>query len=61
MRVDVNSKDNVKRVALGSDHCAYDEKMTIKRYLQTIGYVVNDVGYNKSYAYKYDQGYEQDA
>jgi ribose 5-phosphate isomerase B len=44
MRVDVNSKDNVKRVAIGSDHGAYDEKMTIKRYLQTIGYVVNDVG-----------------
>ena len=44
MSVDVNSKDNVKRVALGSDHGAYDEKMTIKRYLQTIGYVVNVVG-----------------
>jgi ribose 5-phosphate isomerase B len=44
MSVDVNSKDNVKRVALGSDHGAYDEKMTIKRYLQTTGYVVNDVG-----------------
>lgn len=44
MSVDINSRDNVKRIALGSDHGAYDQKMTIKRYLQTLGYVVNDVG-----------------
>ena len=40
----VNEQDNVKRVSLGCDHGAVDEKMTIKRYLETLGYVVKDVG-----------------
>lgn len=42
--MNINEIDNVKRVALGCDHGAFDEKMTIKRYLETLGYVVKDVG-----------------
>jgi ribose 5-phosphate isomerase B len=42
--VNINEIDNVKRVALGCDHGAFDQKMTIKRYLETLGYVVKDVG-----------------
>ncbi len=40
----VNEKDNVRRVALGCDHGAYEQKMTIRRYLETRGYTVRDVG-----------------
>ena len=42
--MDINTRDNVKRVALGCDHGALDGKLTVKRYLETIGYVVKDVG-----------------
>ncbi|NOR87720.1 MAG: RpiB/LacA/LacB family sugar-phosphate isomerase [Bacteroidales bacterium] len=37
-------KDQVKRVAIGADHGAFETKEAIKQYLQTIGYKVYDVG-----------------
>jgi len=37
-------RDLVKRVALGSDHSAYEQKKFIKNYLETMGYAVTDVG-----------------
>jgi len=42
--MNVNEHDNIKRVSLGCDHGAVSEKLTIKRYLETLGYVVKDVG-----------------
>lgn len=41
-------KDQVKRVAIGADHGAYEAKEAIKKYLQTMGYKVFDVGTNNS-------------
>ncbi|NTW32191.1 MAG: RpiB/LacA/LacB family sugar-phosphate isomerase [Bacteroidetes bacterium] len=43
-----NISDQVKRVAIGSDHASYDSKEMLKMYLQTIGYKVVDVGTNNS-------------
>lgn len=40
----MNGKDNVRSVALGSDHGAVAQKGMLKTYLQTIGYRVVDVG-----------------
>ena len=40
----VNTTDNVKRVALGADHGGYEAKEAVKRYLETLGYRVTDVG-----------------
>jgi ribose 5-phosphate isomerase B len=40
----LNDKDNVRRVALGSDHGAFKLKETIKSYLEALGYRVSDVG-----------------
>jgi ribose 5-phosphate isomerase B len=40
----VSGKDNVRSVAIGSDHGAYGQKETLKAYLQTVGYRVVDVG-----------------
>jgi ribose 5-phosphate isomerase B len=37
-------KDRVKRVSLGADHGAFETKEVLKRYLETIGYLVFDVG-----------------
>ncbi len=37
-------KDRVKRVALGSDHSAFEQKEFLKAYLETLGYTVRDVG-----------------
>ena len=37
-------KDNVRSVALGCDHGAVSQKEMLKRYLQTAGYRVVDVG-----------------
>jgi ribose 5-phosphate isomerase B len=37
-------RDNVRSVAIGSDHGAYAQKETLKKYLQTVGYRVVDVG-----------------
>ncbi len=42
--MEVNLKDNVKRVAIGSDHGALDEKQAIISYLETLGYVIKDLG-----------------
>lgn len=37
-------KDRVKRVALGADHGAFETKEALKNYLETLGYIVFDVG-----------------
>jgi len=44
----INSPDQVKRVAIGSDHASYDSKEMLKTYLQTIGYKIVDVGTNNN-------------
>lgn len=41
---DINQRDNVKRVALGSDHGGFVSKEVLKKYLQIEGYIVIDVG-----------------
>jgi len=40
----MNGKDNVRSVALGSDHGAVAQKQMLKTYLETAGYRVVDVG-----------------
>lgn len=37
-------RDNVRSVAIGSDHGAYGQKETLKKYLEVVGYRVVDVG-----------------
>jgi ribose 5-phosphate isomerase B len=45
----VSGNDNVRSVALGSDHGAFVQKEALKTYLQAVGYRVVDVGcYEKS-------------
>jgi len=39
-----NEKDNVLRVALGSDHGGFDAKEVLKDYLKSLGYRITDVG-----------------
>ncbi len=39
-----NERDDVKHVALGSDHTALAQKNVIKTYLESLGYRVTDVG-----------------
>jgi len=39
-----NQKDCVKRVAIGSDHTTVKEKNILVRYLETLGYLVTDIG-----------------
>jgi ribose 5-phosphate isomerase B len=39
-----NEKDTVRRVAIGSDHGGFEAKETLKSYLQTLGYRIDDVG-----------------
>jgi len=41
-------KDHVKRVAIGADHGAFETKEALKKYLETLGYKVYDVGTNNS-------------
>lgn len=41
---EINTRDNVKRVALGADHGGYAAKEVIKRYLELSGYRVLDFG-----------------
>jgi len=41
-----NEKDDVRHVALGSDHTALAQKNVIKIYLESIGYGVTDLGTN---------------
>jgi ribose 5-phosphate isomerase B len=45
---DVSIKDQVRSVAIGSDHGSYDAKEMLKTYLLTIGYRVVDVGTSNS-------------
>ena len=40
----MNETDNVRSVAIGSDHGAYSQKEMLKRYLGELGYRVVDVG-----------------
>jgi ribose 5-phosphate isomerase B len=40
----VNQTDNVRSVAIGSDHGAYSQKEALKRYLEAAGYRVVDCG-----------------
>jgi ribose 5-phosphate isomerase B len=40
----VNEHDNVRSVAIGSDHGAYTQKESLRRYLETVGYRVVDCG-----------------
>jgi ribose 5-phosphate isomerase B len=40
----MSEKDNVRSVAIGCDHGAYKEKEALKRFLETAGYRVVDVG-----------------
>jgi ribose 5-phosphate isomerase B len=41
-----NSKNTIKRIAIGSDHIGYPLKQEIKSYLNELGYVVQDFGTN---------------
>jgi ribose 5-phosphate isomerase B len=41
---DVNTKDTVKRVALGADHGGFESKEKLKSFLAALGYRVTDVG-----------------
>ena len=40
----VNELDNVKTVAMGSDHGGFPAKETLKSYLEILGYRITDVG-----------------
>ena len=40
----VNEKDQVQRVAVGSDHGGFEAKEKLKTYLQSLGYQITDVG-----------------
>jgi ribose 5-phosphate isomerase B len=39
-----NTSEKVQRVSLGSDHGGFEAKEFLKKYLQTLGYTVVDVG-----------------
>lgn len=41
---DINLKDNVRRVAIGSDNGGFEAKEKIKNFLKSLGYRVIDVG-----------------
>jgi ribose 5-phosphate isomerase B len=49
----VNQQDNVRVVALGSDHGGYPAKEILKAYLEMHGYVVKDVGTNSTESVDY--------
>ncbi len=44
MEKSVNETDNVKHIALGSDHSSFTQKEALRRCLETVGYRVHDVG-----------------
>lgn len=44
----MNSTDTVKRVAIGADHGAFEAKTALKTYLQSLGYIITDVGTTNS-------------
>ena len=39
-----NSRAEKPRIALGADHAGFQAKESIKKYLQSAGYAVDDVG-----------------
>jgi ribose 5-phosphate isomerase B len=41
---ELNLQDNIRRVAIGSDHGGYEVKEKIKTFLKSLGYRVTDVG-----------------
>ena len=41
---DINTRDKVIRVAVGSDHGGFEMKEVLKSYLKSLGYRVTDVG-----------------
>ena len=41
---DVNLQDNVRKVAIGSDHGGYEAKEKLKTFLKSLGYRITDVG-----------------
>ncbi len=43
-KADINESDNVRTVAIGSDHGGFEAKELLKRYLEVLGYAVQDVG-----------------
>jgi len=43
---EINNRDQVGRVAIGADHGSYDAKEMLKRYLESAGYKMVDVGTN---------------
>jgi len=49
----LNTKDNVRRVALGTDHGGLDAKEALKVYLKALGYRVTDVGTDSSESVDY--------
>jgi len=49
----INLKDNVRRVAIGSDHGGFDAKEKIKTYLRSLGYRITDAGTNSKESVDY--------
>lgn len=45
---EINNNDQVRRVAIGADHGAYNAKEMLKIFLQNAGYSVYDAGTNNS-------------
>ena len=44
----MNTKEQVKRIAVGADHGSFDSKEMLKKYLEAVGYTVVDVGTSNS-------------
>ncbi|MEW5814523.1 MAG: ribose 5-phosphate isomerase B [Spirochaetota bacterium] len=40
----INQRDNVSRIAIGSDHGGFESKEYLKKYIELLGYRVTDVG-----------------
>jgi len=45
---EINGQRYVRRVAIGADHGSYDAKELLKRYLETAGFTMVDVGTDNS-------------
>jgi ribose 5-phosphate isomerase B len=50
---ELNLMDNVRRVAVGSDHGGFEKKEKLKAFLKTLGYHVTDVGTDSSESVDY--------
>jgi ribose 5-phosphate isomerase B len=46
--MNINTRDQVRRVAIGADHGSYDAKEILRRYLESAGYAMMDVGTDNS-------------